>query len=54
MGMRRLPDGRRAVDSMGVVRRDAQGIVVDPAWRADGGAVPGRPALDALISGAGR
>lgn len=54
VGMRRLPDGRRAVDSMGVVRRDAQGIVVDPAWRADGGAVPGRPALDALISGAGR
>lgn len=54
VGMRRLPDGRRAVDSMGVVRRDAQGIVVDPAWRADGGAVPGRPAFDALLAGAGR
>ncbi|MET3861090.1 pilus assembly protein CpaF [Dietzia sp. 2505] len=53
VGMRRLPDGRRTVDSMGVVRRDVQGIVVDPAWRADGGAVPGRPAFDTLIAGAG-
>ncbi|MFN3339466.1 MAG: TadA family conjugal transfer-associated ATPase [Dietzia sp.] len=51
VGMRRLSDGRRAVDSMGVVRRDAQGIVVDPAWRADGGAVPGRPAFDLLVAG---
>src|SRR5699024_10363326 len=45
VGMRRLPDGRRGVDSIGVVRREAHGIVVDPAWRADGGAIPGRVGL---------
>ncbi|EYT65259.1 ATPase [Dietzia sp. UCD-THP] len=54
VGMRRLPDGRRTVDSMGVVRRDAHGIVVDPAWRADGAEIPGRPAFEALIAGAVR
>ena len=48
--MRRLPDGARGVDSIGVVRREAQGIVVDPAWRADGGDVPGRAALDAMLA----
>lgn len=53
VGMRRLPDGRRGIDSMGVVRREAQGIVVDPAWRADGGEVPGRPAFEALLAGRG-
>ena len=51
VGMRRHPGGRRGVDSMGVVRRDAQGIVVDPAWRADGGEVPGRRAFEALLAG---
>lgn len=54
VGMRRLPDGRRTVDSMGVVRRDAHGIVVDPAWRADGAETPGRPAFETLIAGAVR
>lgn len=49
VGMRRRPDGRRGVDSIGVVRREAQGIVVDPAWRADGGDVPGRDALVSLL-----
>lgn len=50
VGMRRRPDGRRSVDSIGVVRREADGIVVDPAWRTDGGPVPGRAALDALLA----
>lgn len=50
VGMRRGRDGRRGVDSIGVVRRDTDGIVVDPAWRADGGDVPGRPTLDALLA----
>src|SRR5699024_11185853 len=49
VGMRRQPDGRRGVDSIGVVRRESQGIVVDPAWRADGGDVPGHHALAALL-----
>lgn len=49
VGMRRRPDGRRGVDSIGVVRREAQGIVVNPAWRADGGDVPGRDALVSLL-----
>src|SRR5699024_5502601 len=51
VGMRRCPDGRRTVDSMGVVCRRTDGIVVDPAWRADGGATPGRAALEALLDG---
>ncbi|HMT50817.1 TadA family conjugal transfer-associated ATPase [Dietzia sp. UBA5065] len=51
VGMRRYPDGRRGVDSMGVVRREADGIVVDPVWRADGGEVPGRAGFAALVAG---
>ena len=50
VGMRRLAGGRRGVDSLGVVRRDEHGIVVDPAWRADGGATPGRAALQAMLA----
>lgn len=49
VGMRRLPDGIRRVDSIGVVRRESHGIEVVPAWRADGGDVPGRDALAALL-----
>ena len=49
VGMRRLAGGRRGVDSLGVVRRDEHGIVVDPAWRADGGATPGREVLEAML-----
>ena len=50
VGMRRLADGRRGVDSIGVVRRGIEGIVVDPAWRADGGPTPGRESLTALLA----
>lgn len=53
VGMRRYPDGRRGVESLGVARRQADGIVVDPAWRADGGDAPGRAALDTLLDGRG-
>ncbi len=49
VGMRRYPGGRRGVDSVGVVRREDDGIVVDPAWRADGGPVPGWEVLAALV-----
>lgn len=53
VGMRRHPDGRRGVESLGVVRRRADDIVVDSAWRADGGDVPGRETLDKLLGGRG-
>ena len=43
-----------AIDSIGVVRRESHGIVVDPAWRADGGDVPGREVLVALLGEHGR
>ena len=49
VGMRRRPDGSRGVDSIGVVRRGVEGIVVDSAWRADGGETPGRDALTGLF-----
>ncbi|KQS68622.1 TadA family conjugal transfer-associated ATPase [Modestobacter sp. Leaf380] len=46
--LRRGPAGRR-VDELGVVRRVGELVEVVPGWRADGGAVPGRPELVRLL-----
>ncbi|HEV7187491.1 MAG TPA: TadA family conjugal transfer-associated ATPase [Blastococcus sp.] len=42
--LRRTPAGRR-VEEIGSVRRSGELVVVDPAWRADGGPCPGRARL---------
>ena len=48
--LRRTSAGRR-VDEIGAVRRSGDLIVVEPAWRADGGPCPGRSRLDELLPG---
>jgi pilus assembly protein CpaF len=50
--LRRTPAGRR-VDEIGVVRRGGELVTVVPAWRADGGAVPGAGLLADLVDRAG-
>ena len=50
--LRRTPSGRR-VEEVGVVRRTGDLVVVDPAWRADGGPCPGAQRLTELLA-AGR
>jgi pilus assembly protein CpaF len=47
--LRRTRTGRR-VDEIGVVTRHGNLVTVDPAWRADGGAVPGARRLAGLLS----
>ncbi len=47
--LRRSGTGRR-VDEIGVVRRDGDLVAVLPAWRADGGAVPGAARLAELLA----
>ena len=49
--LRRTATGRR-VDEVGVVRRSGDLVVVEPGWRADGGACPGAGRLDRLLAGA--
>ncbi len=52
--LRRTPAGRR-VDELGVLRRAADLVVVEPGWRADGGPCPGADRLHTLLGGtAGR
>ncbi|MGY1770350.1 TadA family conjugal transfer-associated ATPase [Blastococcus sp. SYSU D00813] len=46
--------GVRRVEELGVVRRAGDLVVVEPAWRADGGPCPGRGRLDELLAGGGR
>jgi pilus assembly protein CpaF len=46
--------GTRRVADIGVVRRSGDLVVVEPAWRADGAACPGRGRLEDLVSGGGR
>jgi pilus assembly protein CpaF len=48
--LRRTRAGRR-VDEIGAVRRSGELVVVEPAWRADGGPSPGRAALEELLLG---
>ena len=50
--LRRTPSGRR-VEEVGVVRRAGDLVVVEPAWRADGGPCPGVQRLTGLLA-AGR
>lgn len=45
--------GSRRVEDVGVVRRAGDLVVVEPAWRADGGPCPGRGLLDELLGGGG-
>ena len=46
--------GIRRVTELGVVRRAGELVVVEPAWRADGGPAPGRERLPELLqAGAG-
>lgn len=47
--LRRTPAGRR-VDEIGAMQRSGDLVVVEPAWRADGGPCPGRPRLDDLLA----
>ena len=47
--LRRTTAGRR-VDEIGVLRRNGDLVTVEPAWRADGGPVPGAPRLADLLS----
>jgi pilus assembly protein CpaF len=46
--LRRTPEGRR-VEEIGVVRRSGELVVVEPGWRADGGACPGADRLAQLL-----
>ncbi|MGY1600784.1 TadA family conjugal transfer-associated ATPase [Geodermatophilus sp. SYSU D00815] len=48
--LRRSAVGRR-VDELGVLRRTGDGVVVEPAWRADGGPCPAAERLSALLDG---
>jgi pilus assembly protein CpaF len=50
--LRRTPDGRR-VDELGVLRRYGELVVVEPGWRADGGACPAGDRLRELLGVAG-
>jgi secretion/DNA translocation related ATPase len=47
--LRRTTAGRR-VDEIGVLRRNGDLVTVEPAWRADGGPVPGARRLEDLLS----
>jgi pilus assembly protein CpaF len=47
--LRRTRTGRR-VDEIGVVHRHGDLVTVDPAWRADGGGLPGARRLAELLS----
>jgi pilus assembly protein CpaF len=48
--LRRTPVGRR-VEEIGAVRRVGDLVVVEPAWRADGGPCPARRRMDELLAG---
>jgi pilus assembly protein CpaF len=48
--LRRTSGGRR-VEEIGAVRRAGDLVVVEPAWRADGGPCPARRRLDELLAG---
>jgi pilus assembly protein CpaF len=48
--LRRTPAGRQVAE-IGVVRRAGELVAVEPAWRADGGDVPGRARLADLLGG---
>jgi pilus assembly protein CpaF len=50
--VRRTTRGRR-VDELGVVRRTGDLVVVEPGWRADGGACPAADRLAELLGTAG-
>ncbi|WP_409331356.1 TadA family conjugal transfer-associated ATPase [Trujillonella humicola] len=50
----RRAGGVRRVEELGVVRRAGDLVVVEPAWRAEGGSCPGRGRLDELLAGGGR
>ncbi len=52
VALRRTAAGRR-VDELGVLRRDGDLVVVEPAWRADGGACPGAARLRSLLASDG-
>ena len=47
--MRRLPSGARVLDAVGVLARDADAVVVRPAWSRAEGWTPQRAALGALL-----
>lgn len=49
--LRRAAGGRR-VEEIGAVRRSGDLVVVEAAWRADGGPCPGRARMDELMVGA--
>ena len=53
VGMRRDDDGRRRVDSVGVVRRCGDGVEVVPAWSWRSGAGVARDGLGALFADRG-
>jgi pilus assembly protein CpaF len=46
--LRRTPGGRR-VEEIGSVRRSGELVVVEPAWRAEGGPCPGRMRMEELL-----
>jgi pilus assembly protein CpaF len=48
--MRRLRDGARVLDAVGVLRRVAGGVEVRPAWSRSGGWTAEREALGALLA----
>ncbi|MGY1837253.1 TadA family conjugal transfer-associated ATPase [Blastococcus sp. SYSU DS0510] len=48
--LRRTPGGRRVAE-IGLLRRDGEHVVVEPGWRADGGACPAGDALRRLLAG---
>ncbi len=49
--MRRHRDGGRALDAVGVLRRDGEGgVAVSAAWTRDGGAGPGQDTLRGLLT----
>ncbi len=51
--VRRTATGRR-VDEVGVVRRSGDLVVVEPGWRADGGACPAAGQVRDLLTGSAR
>jgi pilus assembly protein CpaF len=51
--LRRTPTGRR-VDELGVLRREAELVVVEPGWRVDGGHCPAAGRLRELLQGTAR
>ena len=46
--LRRAPEGRR-VEELGIVRRTGDRVSIEPGWRADGSACPGREHLAGLL-----